>query len=251
MALIEEMEQQGNFLFKYRGILPGIILFVGVALFSYSEWKGEAQEDFGLFFDRFDQIIAITICLVGFALRIYTVGHTPKNTSGRNTKAQLADELNTSGIYSIVRHPLYLGNFFMWLGVSVLTLNLWFILGFVLIFWLYYERIMFAEEQFLRRKFGDTYLDWASKTPAFIPSLANWKPNPLPFNWKKVLVREKTGFLAIFVVVFLFDLIEDSFKNRFITFDLDFWLVALIISFSYYLFIKLFRRNLPFLNQGF
>lgn len=251
MALIEELERQGNFLFRYRGTLPGIILLAGIALFAYDEWKAGTQEKFELFFDRFDQIIATSVCLVGFAIRIYTVGHTPKNTSGRNTKSQLADELNTSGIYSLVRHPLYLGNFFMWLGISVLTMNFWFILGFVLIFWLYYERIMFAEEQFLRAKFGEVYLKWASKTPAFIPSIRNWKPNLQPFNLKKVLIREKTGFLAIFAVVFLFDLTEDSIRNRHLTFDLDFWLAVFLFSFGYYLFIKIFRRYIPALNQRF
>jgi len=83
---------------------------------------------------------------LGLFIRAYAVGHTPANTSGRNTKEQLADELNTTGIYSMVRHPLYLGNFFMWLGAAVLTKNGWFIVAFILLYWIYYERIMFAEE---------------------------------------------------------------------------------------------------------
>jgi len=33
MALQEEMEKQGNFLFKYRGYLPLIIVAVGLAVF--------------------------------------------------------------------------------------------------------------------------------------------------------------------------------------------------------------------------
>ncbi|GHU14504.1 hypothetical protein FACS189441_4300 [Betaproteobacteria bacterium] len=126
MALQEEFEQQGNWLFRYRGILPIIILFVGTATY------------------------------------------TPANTSGRNTTGgQLADCLNTTGIYSIVRHPLYLGNFLMWFGISLLTGNLWFVTAFCLIYCVYYERIMYAEEQFFRRKFGIVYTEWAAKTPVF------------------------------------------------------------------------------------
>lgn len=34
---------------------------------------------------------------------------------------------------------------------------------FILVYWLYYERIMFAEEQFLRRKFGEKYDEYSSK----------------------------------------------------------------------------------------
>jgi len=102
------------------------------------------------------------ISLCGLAIRVYTVGHTPANTSGRNTAGQLAESLNTTGIYSLVRHPLYLGNFFMWLGVALLIANFWFVIAFVFAYWIYYERIMFAEEQFLRTKFGPTYVEWAN-----------------------------------------------------------------------------------------
>ena len=45
-----------------------------------------------------------------FDQNLYCWAYT-KNTSGRNTHDQVADSLNTSGIYSIVRHPLYVGNF--------------------------------------------------------------------------------------------------------------------------------------------
>ena len=125
-------------------------------------------------------------------IRIYTVGHTPVGTSGRNTAGQVADSLNTTGIYSVVRHPLYLGNFLMWLGIALLTCNIGFVTAFILGYWIYYERIMYAEEQFLRRKFGDTYLHWAEQTPAFLSRFNRFKPSGLPFSWKKVAKKKKT-----------------------------------------------------------
>ena len=101
---------------------------------------------------------------------------TASHTSGRNTEGQVADSLNTTGMYSIVRNPLYLGNFLMILGV-VLFLRIWWIPAlYATLFALYYERIIFAEEMFLRDKFGQDYLAWASKTPAFFPKFALWKP---------------------------------------------------------------------------
>jgi protein-S-isoprenylcysteine O-methyltransferase Ste14 len=106
---------------------------------------------------------------------MYFIGHTPKNTSGRNTKGQIAEELSTTGVYSICRHPLYAGNFLMWLGIAMMTESVAFIVMFCLAFWLYYERIMIAEEQFLRKFFSMAYLIWAEKTPAFIPNLKDWK----------------------------------------------------------------------------
>ncbi|ARS38048.1 MULTISPECIES: hypothetical protein [Pontibacter] len=54
---------------------------------------------------------------------------------------------------------------------------------------------MFAEERFLERKFGATYLHWAQKTPAFVPSLRLYRPTAIPFSVKSVLRREYPGAL--------------------------------------------------------
>lgn len=249
MALIEEMEQQGNFLFRYRGNLPIIILVVGLIYFIFSEYLRVSLGKPPLLFDRYDQILALFFCLLGFSIRTYTVGHSARNTSGRNTAQQVADEVNTTGIYSVVRHPLYVGNFFMWLGIAVLTMNIWFILTFILIYWVYYERIMFAEEQYLRQKFGNAYLEWAGRTPAFIPRLSNWKKPALKFTWKKVLKKEKTGLLAVFSVLFLFDFLQDSIRKGMPDLKIDFWSIALIFSLVFYLFLKFSQKRLAFLKE--
>jgi protein-S-isoprenylcysteine O-methyltransferase Ste14 len=98
-------------------------------------------------------IIGIIISLVGTVIRIIVVGYAADNTSGRNTDKQIADSINTTGLYSCMRHPLYLANYIMWLGIAVPMQNIYFVVISSLLFWLYYERIMFAEEQFLRNKF--------------------------------------------------------------------------------------------------
>jgi protein-S-isoprenylcysteine O-methyltransferase Ste14 len=204
MPLQEEFESQGNFLFKHRGTFPIIILIAGFFVFLQPVYATNHYWWTDTFQGKVYAYICLLVALAGLAIRCYTVGHTPANTSGRNTEGQLADTLNTSGIYSTVRHPLYLGNFFMWLGPAMLTANLWFVVAFIFVYWVYYERIMFAEEQFLRKKFGQTYVNWASHTPPFIPSFKNFaKPN-LPYSWKKVLKKEKNGLVAVFLIFLLF-----------------------------------------------
>lgn len=117
----------------------------------------------------------------------------------------MADCLNTTGAYSVVRHPLYFGNFLMYLGIAMLTCSAGFVLAFVLVFWLYYERIMYAEECFLRRKFGDAWLAWAGVTPAFVPCLRLFRPSLMRFSWRKVVKKEKNGLFALLLVFSLFD----------------------------------------------
>ena len=206
MALQEELESQGNWLFRYRSFLPILIVLVGWAMYLRRELH---PEEFPLFLPEYEHlylVVAMAVGLLGLAVRVYTVGFSPRNTSGRNTKVgQVADTLNQTGIYSVVRHPLYVGNFLMWLGPALVTANGWFILAFCFLYWVYYERIMFAEEQFLRKKFGEVYLQWSYRVPAFLPNFSNFVPSNFPFSWKKVLKKEKNGLAALFLIFCLFD----------------------------------------------
>ncbi len=242
MALQEELKTQGDYLFRHRSFLPIIILVIGLVVFAYSEFQRTAAAD-TWFANSFDYI-CLGISLFGLLIRILTVGYTPDNTSGRNTKGgQLAEELNSTGIYSTVRHPLYLGNFFMWLGVAMLTQNTWFIIAFVLFYAFYYERIMYAEEAFLRNKFGQVYLDWAETAPAIIPSFKNHKKAKYPFSIKKVLLKEKNGLWAVFLLFWIFNLAADCISARAFEFKLSFWFYGAIISTIIYLVLKVLKKR--------
>jgi protein-S-isoprenylcysteine O-methyltransferase Ste14 len=247
MALQEEFEQRGNWLFRYRGTLPLIILVVGIILFLRRKLHPETFFLGDNAYETYYEYACFLISMLGFVIRVYTVGHTPRHTSGRNVKEQVADKLNTTGIYSMVRHPLYLGNFLMWLGPALLTGHLWFVLVFCLIFWLYYERIMFAEEQFLRNKFGNTYLEWAGQVPAFLPRFKHFIKPDLPFNWKKALKKEKNGFAALFLVFLLFNVAgELAVHGREFNY---FFAAGFILSAISYGIIKLLRNHTRLLDE--
>lgn len=203
MALVNSFEKEGNFLFRHRGQIPLVLFIAAVPIVYFTK------------IDYIDRLLityinyfAIFLSFIGLVIRSISIGTTPKGTSGRNTKeGQVAESLNTTGIYSTVRHPLYLGNYFMWIGIVFFTYNWAFVILVTLAFWLYYERIMFAEERFLERKFGDSYMNWANKTPSFIPCFRKYIKNIVPFSFVSVLRREYSGVLATVVgFVFIDDL---------------------------------------------
>jgi len=242
MALQEELKNQGDFLFRYRSFLPLVILLVGMAVFVFSVLGREEMPD--TLISTIYPFICLAVSLWGLVVRIITVGQTPKNTSGRNTKTgQLADELNTTGIYSALRHPLYLGNFFMWLGVAMLTGNTWFIIAFILFYAFYYERIMYAEEAFLINKFGQEYLHWADHTPAIIPSFRNFVKAKYPFSIKKVLKKEKNGLWAVFLLFWIFDLVAYMITDGIAVPKLTFWLYGAATTTLIYLLIKILDKR--------
>src|SRR5690606_164915 len=239
---------QGNWLFKYRSFLPLVVLSIGTTLYIRTEIYPETFILEETPYEIYYEIIALIISLIGLFVRIYTVGHTPKNTSGRNTnQGQVADTLNTTGIYSVVRHPLYLGNFLMWFGPAMLTGHLWFIIAFILFYWVYYERIMFAEEQFLRKKFETKYLEWSRNVPAFIPNFKNFKKSDLLFSWKKVLKKEKNGLFALFLIFCVFDISGEFIENAT---DYNYFLIGmcLLTGFSY-IVLKYLKKRTDLLNE--
>ncbi len=235
MPLREEFRIQGDFLFKYRSYLPILIILAGLTVYVRSLPNFDPSKTMIL------ELICLFICLLGLMIRFVTIGYSADNTSGRNTnEGQIADYINTTGPYSIVRHPLYVGNYFMWLGIACFTRNFWFIVAFTLLYWLYYERIMYAEEEFLRDKYGKRYSDWASAVPAFIPALGQWQKPNLRFSWVKVIRQEKAGILNLFLVILIFKLIEVYFfhGNGVVP-----WLYAFLASLLWYVVIKIWQKS--------
>jgi protein-S-isoprenylcysteine O-methyltransferase Ste14 len=192
MALREELEAAGSWLFRRRGYLPVFLFPVVVADLAGVRYPARGGAP-GAWWDA----ACLLVSALGLGIRVATVGFAPGGTSGRNTGRQVAAVLNTTGLYSLTRHPLYLGNYLMWLGVAALPGVPWSPLVATLAFWLYYERIMYAEEEFLRRTFGAAYTDWADRTPAIVPRLSGWEPPALPFSLRTVLRREYPGWFAL------------------------------------------------------
>lgn len=237
MALIEEFDRSGNWLFKRRSYLP-LVLYVFAVVVIFFDHR-EIMPHTSLLWS----FICLGLSFMGLAVRAFTIGYTPAGTSGRNTsEGQVAEELNTSGIYSLIRHPLYLGNFLMWLGLFLYVGNLWFIITCCLLFWLYYERIMFAEEYFLRKKFGDAYLIWSEKTPAFLPFFSKYRKASLPFSLKNVLKREYNGFFACILSFVALDFAKNAFHYNLLAVSTH-WIFTGIAGFLIFITLRTLKKT--------
>lgn len=205
MALKEEMEAQGNWLFKHRGTMPFLLIpLLAIAVMGGADPFVDVEP-----IESYWLILCVAISLLGLVVRALVIGYVPSTTSGRNTECQRASRVNKVGMYSIVRHPLYLGNLLMALGLAASTKVAWFIFAFILIYWVYYERIMIAEESYLRQKFGEEYDHWALCTPAFIPRFRQWQKPDMSFSWKMVLRREYPGVLVVTSGFLALDIFEE------------------------------------------
>jgi protein-S-isoprenylcysteine O-methyltransferase Ste14 len=244
MALKETYEKQGAFLFRHRSYLPLLMGPLVVAAFLDPHYSHPLFSGFsgGLW-----KAICILISFSGIWVRSLVAGYVPLGTSGRNTERQVAHSLNTKGMYSFVRNPLYLGNFLIILGLLLFIQVWWFTLVGIAVFWIFYERIIFTEEEFLRGKFGATFVEWSMKTPVFIPKFKGWEKPELPFSWKIVLRREHSTQFGMVSALTLLGITSDLFTkpdHKIAAFWWIFWGTSLVI----YLVFRFLKKKTSVLN---
>ena len=193
-GLVEHFTEAGGWLFRRRSHLPVLVLAGVLAVVASQPMPLGGWGALGAWIT-----VGVALGLAGLVIRGWAIGLVPSGTSGRGTQRFRAESLNTTGLYSLVRHPLYLGNALLWLGVVATSGRLEAILGTGLVFWLYYERIMVAEERFLFERFPDRFARWARRTPAFIPRFGRWIASDHSFSLRHCLGRDYQamyGFVA-------------------------------------------------------
>jgi len=206
MSLHEKMQRHGQSLFRWRGYIP--LLFIGPLILALKE-SVYFESIFGGGLEDIWVLVCFLISLGGLAIRCLTVGFIPGSTSGRNTREQRAGILNTSGAYSVVRNPLYLGNIIMILGVMLSIKVWWLVLIVALVFFIYMERIILTEEAYLKNKFGKAYEDYLKRTPVILPDFRLWHAPDMKFSIKTVFKREYPGLLAVATAFFLTEALTD------------------------------------------
>lgn len=234
--LVNHFPSQGAWLFRYRSILP--FAFLPVLIHTGWVWRDSSQViEFSLTWN----LLCLTVSLLGLAIRVATVGFVSRSTSGRNTREQRAGALNTTGLYSIVRHPLYLGNFLIWFGICLPVSGLESVLLFICAFWLYYERIITAEEQFLQERFGQRFLDWAARTPALLPDCSNWTAPALPFCWRSIFSREYCAVLGIGSGFAIINVVQNYITSGVLRLD-PLWRIVLAVSFAAFVCMRSLKK---------
>lgn len=248
MRLVRRIEHQGQFLFRWRSFLP--LVLVPLAIIALSRGPlvdgtlSEYQKHIWLGF-------CMAVSFLGLGIRCITIGFTAAGTSGRNTRAQKATVLNTTGLYSLVRHPLYVGNFIIVLGVAMSPMEWWLVVIVCLTYWIYIERIGAAEEAYLAEKFGSAFTEWAARTPAFLPRFDRWQSPELPFSLRKVMRREYHAFFLIVSAFFLVGLVSDFFQGEPIgqwpTDDGE-WLLAFLVGAIVFVVLRAIKKRTTLLQ---
>lgn len=117
-----------------------------------------------------------------------------------------ADFLLKRGPFSVIRHPLYAGNFFIGLGFTVISsfkLHLLVPL-YLIIFTVYYGLIIIAEEEYLEEEFGREYRDYGNRVPSFFPDFSLFRKGN--FDLEFALADERDTALTVLTVILIFSI---------------------------------------------
>lgn len=110
--------------------------------------------------------------------------------------------LATEGPYRLVRNPLYVGNFLIGLGVSIMGGHLWFLVLFLVAFVPVYRDLVRKEEKHLLDLHGDAFREYCRKVPRFIPDWKNLRIPPAPYDVQRMLRkhREWQAWVGLYAV---------------------------------------------------
>lgn len=204
----QEMARSGRRLFFVRGTY----IYTIIAISTLLAW---CSRDVGPFSAPVADCLwfwtSLGVASAGALVRVITSGFAALGTSGRAKIAAEASELNTTGPYSLVRNPLYVGRILNFTGLAMLSGNWVFGALVFLLAILVYERISVYEEEFLRGKFGPAHAEWAASVPALLPRLTGWVKPKYPFWWKRMIWREQNKLFLLVATVFLTWLARQGF----------------------------------------
>ena len=140
------------------------------------------------------------LVILGELIRLWALGFVEKK----------GKKLAMSGPYAFVRNPLYVGNFFLGLGVAVIVWN-WVILVFFLAGFLgIYTGTIRGEEKHLQEMFGKPYEDYCRNVPSFLPRLTPYAaPEKDAFLWSRIIKHHEyitvAGIALMLMLIHLYD----------------------------------------------
>ena len=114
-------------------------------------------------------LVGVLLAALGLWVRAWAAGFIRKE-----------EALATSGPYAHTRNPLYLGSFFLGLGVTMAGGQWIFVVLFLVFFVAVYGRTMRGEAELLEGLFGDAYRHYAANVPLLVPRVTAYQAPGAP-----------------------------------------------------------------------
>lgn len=149
--------------------------YVVAALGSWIEFWIEYYFVPGLKSLHYVSIVGCVMVVFGEALRKAAMVTAGSNfTHMVQYRKRYEHKLVTTGVYSLVRHPSYMGWFSWSIGTQVLLCNPVCLLGYSVASWLFFRDRIEDEEESLLQFFGEDYIQYKGKVGTGIPFITGY-----------------------------------------------------------------------------
>jgi protein-S-isoprenylcysteine O-methyltransferase Ste14 len=115
-------------------------------------------------------IIGSILSILGLIIRISAI-LTLKQLFTYSVKKMENHDLVESGLYKNIRHPGYLGQLFIFLGIATSMSNWLSIIGMMVPVLIGYINRIRVEEKFMKEQMGIPYIDYQDRTNRLIPKI--------------------------------------------------------------------------------
>jgi len=146
--------------------VPPPLVYIGMFLISLLLQK-LLPIDKSFFRTTIAAIIGVVCIVIGLCFNVPALRQFAKT---KNTLITIkpANSLQTTGIYSITRNPMYLSLLLVYMGLALLIGNWWTLLLLPILIVVITHFIIKLEERYLERAFGKTYLDYKAQVRRWI-----------------------------------------------------------------------------------
>lgn len=173
---------------QYRAMRPGALkvwtaVRVPVVLALAVAWVAAARAEWFAG--------AAIVSLFGQAVQAWCFGTLRKNK-----------ELATRGPYALVRNPMYLGRYFVILGVVMLLHNAALIGLYTVCYYFYLQFRVRQEEDVLRSRFADEFERYCASVNRFLPKLKPYAGNRVLYFNLGLFVKNHGGWNTLALIAF-------------------------------------------------
>jgi protein-S-isoprenylcysteine O-methyltransferase Ste14 len=193
----------GRFVFRFRDQLTAVVavlvLWLTRPLPSFGDQEADCWVD----------LAGVLVALSGQGIRATVIGYAYIVRGGVN-KQLAAPRLVCEGFYAHSRNPMYLGNFLLLGGLSLIYNSpLVYLVGLPLCI-VALLSIVRAEEEFLRARFGAEYDAYCRSVNRFLPDIRGLRAtlSQMHFDWRRVLRKEYGTTFAWVSAAFVFSAVE-------------------------------------------
>lgn len=175
----------GKFFFRYRNALFPLIFAISALVLRPRIMFAN------MVVDRLLVSAGVALALLGQTVRLITIGFDYIHRGGKGGQVY-AGRLVRGGAYGLTRNPMYVGNAFIAIGMTMQFGSPLAYLVIIPFFLFVYRAIVAAEESYLREKFGAEYKDYEKSVNRYLPTLARFGEAfaGVRFDWRKSIKKD-------------------------------------------------------------